>query len=193
MWWLCLPCKDVNWSRTYLVPVSLLSGLSGKEAPSQCRRCSLIPGWGRSPGEGAGKPLRYSCLGNLRDRGAWWATVNGVTMSQKWLSNWRTAVCWVRLVGETRDTLFPQGDYNTLIKPRPTHKCKVGNVRWYVIISLLCNNKPVGFPGGRDSKVSACNVGNLGSIPGSGRSPGEGNGNPVQYLCLENSTDRGAL
>ena len=39
---------------------------------------------------------------------------------------------------------------------------------------------------------SACNVGNLGSIPGSGRSPGEGNSNPLQYSCLENSMDRGA-
>ena len=48
-------------------------------------------------------------------------------------------------------------------------------------------------PGGSDDKVSACNVGDLGSIPGSGRSPGEGNGNPLQYSCLENSMDRGAL
>ena len=49
-----------------------------------------------------------------------------------------------------------------------------------------------GFPGGSDGKESACNVGDLGSIPGSGRSPGEGNGNPLQYSCLENSMDRGA-
>jgi len=41
-------------------------------------------------------------------------------------------------------------------------------------------------------KESACNAGDLGSIPGSGRSPGEGNGNPLQYSCLENSMDRGA-
>ena len=41
------------------------------------------------------------------------------------------------------------------------------------------------FPGGSDSKVSAYNAGNPGSIPGSGRSPGEGNGNPLQYSCLE--------
>ena len=41
-------------------------------------------------------------------------------------------------------------------------------------------------------KVSAYNVGDLGSIPGSGRSPGEGNGNPLQYSCLENPMDRGA-
>ena len=48
------------------------------------------------------------------------------------------------------------------------------------------------FPGGSDGKASAYNAGDLGSIPGLGRSPGEGNGNPLQYSCLENPTDRGA-
>ena len=43
------------------------------------------------------------------------------------------------------------------------------------------------------SKESACSAGDPGSIPGSGRSPGEGNGNPPQYSCLENPMDRGAL
>ena len=42
------------------------------------------------------------------------------------------------------------------------------------------------FPGGSDGKESACNVGDPGSIPGSGRLPGERNGNPLQYSCLEN-------
>ena len=49
----------------------------------------------------------------------------------------------------------------------------------------------LGFPGGSDSKVSTCNVGDLSLIPGLGRSPGEGNGNPLQYSRLGNSTDRG--
>ena len=49
-----------------------------------------------------------------------------------------------------------------------------------------------GFPGGSDSKESACNAGDLDSIPGSGRSPGEGTGNPLQYSCLENTIDREA-
>ena len=49
-----------------------------------------------------------------------------------------------------------------------------------------------GFPGGSDSKESACNSGDLGSIPGSGRFPEEGNGNPLQYFCLKNPMDRGA-
>ena len=48
------------------------------------------------------------------------------------------------------------------------------------------------FPGGSDNKESASNAGDLGSIPGLGRSPGGGNGNPLQYSCLENSMDRGA-
>ena len=49
-----------------------------------------------------------------------------------------------------------------------------------------------GFPGGSDSKQSACNVRDLDLIPGLGRSPGEGNGDPLQYSHLENSMDRGA-
>ena len=47
----------------------------------------------------------------------------------------------------------------------------------------------LGFPGGSEVKASACNVGDLDSIPGLGRSPGEGNGNPLQYSCLENPMD----
>ena len=50
----------------------------------------------------------------------------------------------------------------------------------------------VSYAGGSDGKVSAYNAGDPGSIPGSGRSPGEGNGNPLQYSCLENHMDRGA-
>ena len=48
------------------------------------------------------------------------------------------------------------------------------------------------FPGGSEVKASASNAEDPGSIPGSGRSPGEGNGNPLQYSCLENPTDGGA-
>ena len=49
------------------------------------------------------------------------------------------------------------------------------------------------FPGGSDGKVSGCNSGDRGSIPGLGRSPGEGNGNPLQYSCLENPIDEKKL
>ena len=50
----------------------------------------------------------------------------------------------------------------------------------------------MGFPGGSEVKASASNMGDLGSIPGLGRFPGEGNGNPLQYSCLENPMDGGA-
>ena len=50
-----------------------------------------------------------------------------------------------------------------------------------------------GFPGGLDSKESTCGAGDLGLIPGLGRFPGEGNGNPLQYFCLENPIDRRSL
>ena len=50
----------------------------------------------------------------------------------------------------------------------------------------------LGFPGGLDGKESACKAGDLGSVPGFGRSPGGGHGNTLQYSCLENPMDRGA-
>ena len=59
-----------------------------------------------------------------------------------------------------------------------------------LIMTIL--KAPKGFSGGSDGKESACNAGDLGLIPGSGRSPREENGNPFWYSCLENSMDREA-
>ena len=61
-----------------------------------------------------------------------------------------------------------------------------------VITKLHLSIEFQGFPGGSVNKESTRNAGDLGSIPGSGRSPGEGNGNPFQYSCLGNPMDRGA-
>ena len=78
--------------------------------------------------------------------------------------------------------------------PSPTESKRL----FYTSVSLLLYFKATilqlyfDFPGGSDGKVSVYNVGDLGSIPGSGRSTGEGNGNPLQYYCLENPMDRGA-
>ena len=58
-------------------------------------------------------------------------------------------------------------------------------VEWYLIAVLVW-----GFPGGSDGKESTCNAGDPGSISGLGRSPGERNGNPLQYSCLENPMER---
>ena len=57
----------------------------------------------------------------------------------------------------------------------------------YDILFYMYICKYTGFPGGSDGKVSACNAGDPGSIPGLGRSPGEGNGDPLQHSCLENT------
>ena len=62
-----------------------------------------------------------------------------------------------------------------------------------MIYHFICYNYVcIGFPGGSEVKASACNEGDLGLIPGWGRAPGEGNGNPLQYSCLENPMDGGA-
>ena len=58
---------------------------------------------------------------------------------------------------------------------------------------MVLNFITQGFPGGSDGKESAYNTGYPGLIPGLGKSPGEENGNPLQYSCLENSKDRGGL
>ena len=65
-------------------------GFVAKNSPDNAGDMGLIPGSGRSPGEGNGKPLQYSCLGNPMDRGA---TVHGVTKNQTWLSNWACMHC----------------------------------------------------------------------------------------------------
>ena len=59
------------------------------------------------------------------------------------------------------------------------------------LIMILLSQR-FGFLGCSDGKESVCNAGDLGSIPGSGRSPGGGHSNPLQYSCLENPMDRGA-
>ena len=86
-------------------------------------------------------------------------------------------------------------------KNRPdTHMCRgvsgwpVQNHKTWLSQLSFGDNKaiPLGFSGSSDGKEFACNVGDLGSIPGLGRSSGEGNGYPPQYSCLENPMDRGA-
>ena len=63
---------------------------------------------------------------------------------------------------------------------------------WSFLFNLTIADLTIIFPGGSEGKASACNAGDLGSIPGLGRSPGEGSGNPLQYSCLENPMDREA-
>ena len=111
--------------KDHLYTFDFPGGSDGKASAYNAGDPGSIPGSGRSPGEGNGNPLQYSC---------------------------RT--------------------------PNPTKKGAQSNI--------------LGFPGGSEVKAPACNVGDLGLIPVSGRSPGEGNGNPLQYSCLENPRDGGA-
>ena len=82
------------------------------------------------------------------------------------------------------DSLLEEGKRDICNTPEITHNCK----------GILKGNhclKCFTYPGDSEDKESACSAGDPGSIPGSGRSPGEGNGNPLQDSCLENSTNRG--
>ena len=138
-------CK-LNFSEQWNLVMSIVFGgaSDGKESACNTGGLGSIPGWGRSPGEGNGYPLHYSCLENSMDRGVWWATVHGVTKSWTWLSDWH-------------------------------------------FHSIRSN-----FPGGLVTKNLPAHAGDIGdasSIPGSGRSSGGGNVNPLQYSCLENPTD----
>ena len=139
-------------------PINQLGPLGGSEVKaSACNAGDLgsIPGLGRSPGEGNGNPLQYSCLENPMDGGAWWATVHEVTKSQTWLSDWLSRhAYWIWILS------FFEVHHNGIVMAQRL-------------------------------KASACNAGDLGSILGSGRSPGEGNGNPFHYSCLENPMDGG--
>ena len=67
--------------------MSLPGGSDSKEPTCNAGNPGLIPGWGRSPGEGNGFPLQYSCLENSMDTGAWQATVRGITKSRILLSD----------------------------------------------------------------------------------------------------------
>ena len=71
-----------------------------------------------------------------------------------------------------------------------TTKLTIGNSQWITIGNRQWITRS--FPGDSDGKEPACNAGDLCLIPGLGRSPGEGNGYPLKYSCLENSMDRGA-
>ena len=87
------------------------------------------------------------------------------------------------------------GYNNSSYKKQVQETVSTWSQNWFFsaeLLSIYLDPIFLSFPGGSDGKASACNAGDPGSIPGSGRSPGEGNGNPLQYSCLENSTDGGA-
>ena len=101
------------------------------------------------------------------------------------LTSFSYNVCWIRERWET-------GQLGELFKMKLDSLREGGDkVKSPEDINIQCTWN-MGFPGSSDSRASAYSAGDLGSIPGSGRSPGEGNGNPLHYSCLENPMDRGA-
>ena len=152
---------------TYLHSLPLLPCSSvGKESACSAGDPGSIPGLGRSSGEGDGNPLQYPCLEHLMDREAWWAAVHGVAESGT------TEQLTLTYFATWQQSEFPRAVVSTGFKRLPRIQ--------------------MDFPGGSDNKASACNAADRGSIPGSGRSPGEGDGNPLQYPCLANLMDRRA-
>ena len=79
---------------------------------------------------------------------------------------------------------------NVITDLSPSHAQRIPLVKQN-LSEITSYTSPMKFLGGPDGKESACNVGDPSSVPGSGRSPGEGNGNPFPYSCLENSMGRG--
>ena len=89
--------RNIPWRRDRFPPPAFMGfpgGSDGKESTSNSGELGLIPGLGRSPGEGHGSPLQYSCLENPMDRGAWRATVHRVAKSQ-------TQLCYFHLYTTT--------------------------------------------------------------------------------------------
>ena len=96
--------------------------------------------------------------------------------------------CWEYILAVLRGSSRGQCNCQILSHLRPSWLLK-----WIILVHIFLFSffQWEDFPGGSDGKASVYNVRDLGSIPGLGRSPGEGNGNPLQYYCLENPMDRG--
>ena len=124
--------------------------------------------------------------------GAWWAAVHGVSKSRTWLSDFTFTFHFHALEKEmaTHSSVLAwripgmgePGGLPSLGSHRVGHD-------WSDLAAAMAYRD---FPGSSYSKESAYNAGDLGSVPGLGRSPGEGNGNPLQYSCLDNPMDREA-
>ena len=188
--------QRLNWKNfsNWLPLVNILGfsgGSVGKESACNVGDLGSIPGLGRPLGEGNSYPLQYSGLENSMD-----CIVHGVTKSWAQLSDFHfhvvhgVAKSWTR----PRDFRFHFLSINIstvaldimvqFLSMKIVYFWKLQFKHWVQILQ--------GFPGGSDGKAFACNAGNPGSIPGPRRSPGEGNGNPLQHSCLENPMDGGA-
>ena len=95
-----------GWLCNYIICHWILVLLFANESTCNVGDAGSIPGSGRSPGDGNGNPLQYSCLENPMDRGAWRAIVHGVTQSQTWLTNTYTLCIIMSGNGEGTDNMI---------------------------------------------------------------------------------------
>ena len=138
-----------------------------KESACNAGDPSSIPGLGRSSGEGNGNPVQDSCLENAMDRGAWQATVTRVKHDLVT----KPPLC---------TSSHKSGCQSSFTSPSPVMYLQTSDVSLIPWISKrMVFALFAGFPGGSDGKAFVCNEGDPGLIPGLGRSPGEGNGNPL--------------
>ena len=144
----------------------------GKESTCNAGDPGLIPESGKSAGEGIGYPLQYS----------WVSLVAQLVKNSP--AVWET---WVQSLG-WEDPLEKGKATPSRILAWRFRGLVTKSRTWLNDFLFFLRHY---FPCGSDSRASAYNAGDPGSIPGSGRSPGEGNGNPFQYSCLENPMDRG--
>ena len=183
--------EKIPWRRKWQ-PAPVFLGFSGgsddKESSCNAGDLGSIPGSGRFPRGGHGNPLQYSCMENPMDRGAWRATVHRVTRSWAWLKRLtciHVIICYIQFYAFVlkcfcvciKILLCFQKFFNfsgVYLLIRIWH-----NLSFLInIYRLLLHTR--GFSDGSDGKEFACKAGDPGAIPGSGRSPREGNGNPLQ-------------
>ena len=144
----------------------------GKESACNVEDWGLISGLGRSPGEGKGQPLQYSCLDNSIDRGAWQAAVHWVERSQTRLNDFHFHVhhsCFIHSsVGGHLDCFHILAIVNNAVMNIGVHISFQNNV--FIFFKFIPRSGIVGSCG----------------------NSGERSGNPLQYSCLENPKDGGA-
>ena len=105
--------SDVSYYKSTIPIIKSACGSYGKESTCDTGDAGLIPGSGRSPGEGHGNPLQYAWLENSMDRGGWQTAVHGVSKSQTWLSDWAcTFPSWrPHLKTSTKPNYLPNGPF----------------------------------------------------------------------------------
>ena len=160
-----------------------------KNLPANAGDVGSVPGLVRSPEGGNGNPLQYSCL----DRGAWQfpQSMEPQGVRHNWVTRPKFQYLLISLC--SAHCSIDLGHRLTVQVGQRMYSIPPVVLKSHSKMSLITPASLLkGFPGGSEVKASACNAGDLGSIPGLGRSPGEGNGNPFQYFSLENPMDGGS-